>query len=852
MPSDMENWLVEDAKENVWCRPQVDHKLIAKPKRLTASEGDIHSITVSRINVRLPDVTKWYHVFQLGAMPYRTFGLGTIGNQWARMDRVVNAYNISIVIYDVSGRVFPLHLTWIRRLPNGNYIVAAQSYDLQTDFGVTDMYIRFYDGHFHYTEEFNPEIHGITAISKVVENQVDITNTVVEYKELVKRGGDVKAYINGYEIDVLNFNDLKPWDLIDIVRDGMVSDVHYFNVKDLLTFTSTLDKERKYLLHPPKHADTIKLINDCMVSVFNGNDGRYYHQNNSASLRQVTHHDYSVSTHNVQDLITLNDSWSNSDNLRIKVSIRHSGMKRNLIFEENRIHELYKLPDDKIVLAMVGSNSTVPEWQAANLENSAYVKIMAASCPNITNEVCTDAYGYNSLSHYVADTPQKTNIKDGSNYVTLPPLLARNCTVYEYDRDGLLLGWHLHTSDTIDEYYCKDNNTVYIEAIEGAGTEKLSIDYNAAASKTKVVPGVNYRFYVDILKSGVPRNEFEDVTGTDKYSVDSNGNVTWNVDLTRRQPAMWADFGFLAYEFTGELSTGDLRFTVNHFCDEHIRHILYFCPETIEIWMNGHSLVHNVDFYVKWPEVVICNRQFLTNDATRLNPKITVRCRGISDAIRAPKFGYVIDGMLSNNCTFDVRDDKVVRIVVDGKMMHREQLDFAEDGTLHTKQRNGAPYSVGDATVPLRNITHRNTYELRDEARTIDRRVEDYLSVYLPQKPTVSDNPITRKHGIFSPILHKVIYDMQVGNLVPVEDDETNIISDRQFDEIMENYKSFLDFEPVRNHADQKYLSIHPHAYASQIELTPIQYSLVGRIVARYLFNSVVINHDILVKVDSK
>ena len=843
-------WLVNHAVQNVWCQPSIDARYLVKPARLSPPEGEVYGMVVSEHSIRLPKEETWFHVFQIGNFDLSIIGVTQPWRGWAKLDTVCNTFNTHIMLYNIHGRTLPLSLAYMRVLDNNNVIVALERYDLQADFSKDDLFIRFYDGKFKYSAAYTDDYKSYTN-SKVMRSGEEIFNFVVEYQRAKARAGYTYAWINGYAVTNLSIKNVKVWDYVEYFHDGLVKEVITFNVKSLPTFTSLLDNKRKYILHPPKKSETIDFYNDVEIFLYDGTDGRYFTTHRSESLRQLTHRDFVVPAQDLQRYTTYEPNWLGLDNLKLQLTIRRSGLERPLIYEEHRIHELYKLTDKQILGAMTGVDSLLEEWKAANLERSDYLKIMAGKFRNLTNSLCTSAYGYNSVSSLVANTPQVPVLDNGQYVVKLPPLLAQNCTVYEYDADGHLIGFYSTTGDPTDTYYCRNANCRLIEAVEGIGSHTLDINWNAALYQ--VEEGVNYRFYTDTLQSGVETYNYTDVTDTDAYTIDENGVVEWAIDQTRRRPIVWSDKRFLAYSFVESVTDGIVKFSItNHRADLNTDLPLKFQPEKLELWMNGRPLIQDLDYFVQWPSVVVCCKSYLTYDAAGkvISPSITVRCRNIAKELVVPKYGFVVNGLLSNNRLFDVRDDKVVRVVVDGAVKTRDDLSFREDLSVAVNNGlNGKPYLIDDPTIPLRQVITGNTYTLRDKARDIDARVEAYMTVRYPTPLVATENVITDKHHLVSPLLTKMVSDLRNGLLLPVEDDTTNYISTQQFDQIMANYEYLVDFDPATQGVDPKYVEIHPHNTYEMIELTPIQYAMIERANFRYLRNQVVLNKLLRVKV---
>ena len=843
----MGNWLVAHAQTNIWCKPSNDRRWIVKPGRLSAPEGETFGMEVQRYSIRLPEKGKWFHVFQLGAFTYRELGISDLSDKWVSFKDVVNTFGTLITVYNDLGRTLPLNYCWMRKQPNGNVIMAVERVGSQVDFSVESLYVRFYDGAFRHSPEYT-EAHKSQVYGQIVSN-VAVRQTVVNKFNGYRNNypGEPSAYVNGYEVDILTTADIALWDYVEIVYDGLVESIEYFDVSKLSTFTSELDGTRKYLVHPEKQIDTIHFINDIDFSVLKDNRGVFFHQHMSNSVRQVTHNDYSVGTFRLNEYVVKMDGWNSTKELTLKLVIRRSGMDKPLIFTHNRIQELYKLKDAEIVSAICGINSVVEEWRGSVLEQSSYNRIMAASYGNITNELCTDAYGYNAVSKYVADTPNKTELDAGVLVAFIAPLLARNCTVYEYDIDGLLLGYYNHTSDYNSRYVCRNAAAAMVECIEGQGGVGLDVTWDATTFKVDLKN--NYRFYTNLLLSGEEADVFEDVTGTDAYTVGFDGTITWNVDLSRRRPVVVSDVKFLTYGLEIPMTDGHAKFSIDLWEDDNKYAPMQFQPETMEIWMNGRALVPDIDYYYKWPQVVVCNKEYLEDGANRHKPWFDIRCRGLADKVRPPKVGFVVNGLLSNDTYFDVKDDKVIQITVGGSVRHREDVVFREDGNVGISDVvNGRPWMVNDATIPLRDIVSKNTYSMRDVSRDLDKRINAYLNNFIPTPTGIEFNPIPNLYKLFSPIMNKVIHDMINGDLALSADDDLYYISTSQFDKVMLEYVYLLDYEPILLGADLRYVIVHPHDGLDVIDLTPLQMAMIDRLNDRYLANKVIINKLLQIK----
>lgn len=88
-------------------------------------------------------------------------------------------------------------------------------------------------------------------------------------------------------------------------------------------------------------------------------------------------------------------------------------------------------------------------------------------------------------------------------------------------------------------------------------------------------------------------------------------------------------------------------------------------PRRLDVWLNGHPLIEGLDYHVNWPEVVVVNKQYLTSDENQL---IDIRGQGFCAADLKPEppreFGFVEHGYLSKDRQYNVRDDKVLSVVL--------------------------------------------------------------------------------------------------------------------------------------------------------------------------------------------
>ena len=825
----MENWLANHARVNLWQDPEADGQLITKPVRLTPPSAATHSARIGRTYRHLP-FDGWGHVYQIGTVHPNWGNLNIVRNTWIRGTTLMNTFRTNVLVYGASGKTFPLHHCYFTKNDDGAIVLALPCMEIYDWIETEAVYLRLYKG--NEIKQPSESLPPILAEYHQVEN--DQHRAVIEsrYHEL-KAEGHVMVYVRGVPHFNFSRDVISKWDDVEFHLDGRVRKHKSFRVGDLTTFTSELDGCRKYHIHLGGNVQ-YDFADDIEIHVANGDIGSYYHQNQSMSIRQLTHGDISIPTKRIQDQLLSIPGAIDNDELHVHVIVRNDGMSKPLSFNSNRTHELYKLPSEKIIQAITGANANVPEWRASNLEKSAVNRLTYARFDDITRDLATEAYGYNAAGFYSANTPSKTVSNEHGTVAQLPVLLGQDTTVYEYAADGTLLGHHYHNGPS--EYVSKDPSCALVEAIVGRGDDTLSVNYNAG----DVVLDMrhSYAFYLRVVLSGNPSDEFiPAVEGTD-YTIDSQGQVRWTIDNDRRHGVIIDNSKHYFNELTVPHTDGLYRIGITDVIDG-VRLPSFIPMESVELWLNNHPLTYGVDFLVDWPTVVISSKRYVVDG----DNKISIRARGVTGEFRKPDFGFVTSGLLSNNDMFDVKDDKVVRVVAGGKLIHRDDIRFRDDtsvGVAHIA--DGMPYSIDDPTIPLRDIISTRVLVERDKARDLDERIESYLSVHIPTPPPIENIDLDSYYHVFSPVLNNVIYDLIENRLVLTPDDETYRISDVQLDKIMEDYIDLLRFDLGFTGYDARFVVVHPHASYDILTLTELQFALVERINHRYLNSAVQLN----------
>lgn len=850
----MENFLIKHAIDNVWCNPDQDNQLIFKAFRITKLLGELNRFKLMHRQVELPTQGKFYHVYQIGQLHPKVLGLFSqqpdwTQEQWISFKDASNTLKLIISIYTAKGATIPLFKSYYMFTKERDLIFAVEIDNrIKADLDFEDLYFRFYTNAYYQSTRSDANDDYIYVQGQVVFDTNEILSLQQTYLTYSQKPGYTYVFKNGYLVNKVDLFTIQPNDVVELIYDSSVKRLVEFKITDLLTFNSELDDKYKYLLHPPKDGEAVINYQDDIDIFISYKDaslrtkGFYYHRNNPDSHRMVTHRDYSIVPDYVEyigsSLIETLSQTMDVRDLYVQVIVKKSGYDRPLIFDNNRIFELYKLTDEKIIQAMVGLNATVAEWKAETLENSAYTALMRDDFTGVTIEDIQSAYGYNGLSKVVGDTPMRTYNRGTLKQIDVPIGLYENSTAYEYDNQGKLLGWYPHLSGS--DYECANNNAQYVEMISGRGSHRPEVTYGTDQIDLPIIN--NYRVYMTFVSGNVISPNWTDITGTNLYHVENN-KLIWNGHYTGQYLMVRSDKTFLAYDLELDHVAGTYYFTLTEEVVSDLRNgeqVLQFPLGELDIFLNDKPAIKGLDYIVKFPKVYIVNKGFLKQPVVSEKLKVHVRFTGFCnrelEMDEIDDYGFVEHGFLSNNDRYDIRDDKVLRITLNGAFKDRQDIQFSEehDGISIINSLNGQPYQIKDIIVPLKQLVNENTYSLREKSLLIDKHISDYMTIKLPQPDRNAVSSIYQRYVLVSPFFCHLIFDMATGQF----DSEQLLqnLSDSILIEICKPYEFLLDFDPINesNQIDMNYVEIHPHSLNTVIPLTIYQYRFLLRVVKIY------------------
>ncbi len=465
------------------------------------------------------------------------------------------------------------------------------------------------------------------------------------------------------------------------------------------------------------------------------------------------------------------------------------------------------------------------------MEDSDYFKVSnLTAIKNLSVDLAVGAMGYGGISYYFAQTPV---LATGENtHVQVPVLYQEDSLAFEYNDSGEFLGWYT-TSGSI--YLFNNPDTTQVEFLYGRKPENFGRLFNN--DETITLSHTEYRV-LSAYFSGVTRiTNWEDITN-DPLRCSVTGD-----QLTITEPA---DYKIKIvyfnepniYDLSLDMPDGVLNFplTVDEDRGTGLQTFaLDVPPSHLEVYLNKHKLVFGLDYFLDFPNISICNKEYIDYNAE--GQDIHIRMYGLSldkTQINAhEKTGFVNHGVLLRNNSFDIRDDRVISIYVKGLLQQRSNVLFAEeDNTVRMNYPiNGYPYVIKEPFIPLKTISSKDTLTLFSQDTEKNKRISDLFNLVFPEPPINQTNVIGDHYYVFSPLVSKIIADMLDENISPTL--YTTPYNDGTIITLLEQqpYKQLLALDPIKHNMPDNLVEIHPHYGNTTINLNLFQYRFITNVI---------------------
>ena len=835
--------LVQAALTEIWSTPDSTNQVILELPRLTPDGGVLHTYSILRDNYTLPNQTSFFHLYMIGGWHPTLVNLFDVRDSWELVSDACNAISMVANIYTSLGVEIPRTRTWyyVNSVDNNIILAVEKNSNLPYSFDNDTVYLRTYRNPYF----ANPAYSNVAQLhvgGGLMTGTTDIASLIAEINAIQTSSsylGGLYFFINGRKVGSITTSNTTVGAVAEYVYDSSIYKAVDFHVSSLPAFMSTMDSKNKYLLHASTnwdgqidYQDNIDMyLIDATTQV-----GYYVHKNAADTLRQVTFRDYAVATEYLQAYY---NSFADVNgnlvvgNLYLRLHVRYDGVPQTPTEDAQRLHYLLQLTDAEQVGAMVGPNANLTAWNAATLEQCAYTALMRAKRTQVTLTLAEQAFGYSAANIRLAPNLQATHAAGGFQQVNVPTAFSQSsyaATAYEYDTNGVLLGYYRISAGTA-LYTCTNNTARMVEFI--AGTFTTTLDEIYGENPVTMTPGNNYRFYMRTVANGAPNSAWMDVTGTSAYTI-TNGVAHWpNAGNSNRLAR--SDKTFLAYDVTLNPSDGVLQHTLRYTPGGGASTNVPVPLGELDLWLNGHALVPGIDFFFAFPTLTIVSKAYLVNapGPQKLSVRYTGFCKSDMTSQKVEEVGYVWNGVVGMDHARTVHYSKSERVIVGGATMLPSNVSYLEN-VVSGSLPNGAPYAIREYLNPLNGLIDLDPYAYYATDLATDQGVSAYLTLQLGNPGSSPLNPIVSKYHLFSPFLCKMLYALLNANITGSQISGT--YSDDAVRTLCAPYTYLLSSDPITagNPPDQRYTIIDPHWLGTIVPVTADGYRFLNNVVRIY------------------
>ena len=869
----MNNFLVRHALDHVWCAPRQDHQEWLEATRLTDEYGGLKSIRLYGRNISFPVVAgvKYFHFYHLGRFPEQLLNADGLSMQWTRLKDLSMDRGVLIQLVLMSGIVVPIERGWIKRsFDRGIYLAVelhkddqygmSSYYDAQTNavysvprkIGREQLFIRFYSNAVVGLPEWSLSHTGEAAPYRQVTLKVNGLSDWQVYRQAI--ADILSAFDNegmGYELcdgyRVLASNQAFSNDVVGktwtYVHDLTVDDERIYSIKDLTVFNSELDQKPKLLVFGDVHNPQTRYQDDADFFLFCPLDqkGVYVPRVKTDTVRQVGFNCYAIDMNVLFALVNEHSFSSSFDQLQLIAMTRPGGTLNDNHYNADRLTELYKLPLEDIKMFLNGSQAIFSQWSAKVLENSAVARLARGSYSNVTPSLVEEAYGYHAINKVAYKPYQSFAGASGTKRVQLFPgnAVEEEHTLFNYDTTGLMTGYQSITPTAADvndgAMNAPDQSVGAVELLYGKvfypEYETTPCYYGETFTRVDLK---NQTFRAYLCLDG---NIYEDVTNRPYYTV--NGDTfTWNAGvgaLGFPKIVRFSDFiACVEKSFDPVAYRGVMRVDFPEYPMDDSPHAAWIGYGNLDVFMNGQPLIEDIDYFVNWPTIVVVKKPDVAVD----DVSILVRAYGFADQYslthhKSSDVGFVHTGILSADGTFNLRDDRNVRLVVNGRLVDPASGNYSESPAGNPVV-DGRPYAVLEYRQDVDRFCLHDTVSLKTEADQIDSVVSEIMGRYAPMQEANGGFVDGARWQVVSPVVSALLHAFSLDNYLG------SGVGESPFDNTdvegwLSPYEHLFEFDPAVHGLDPYYVNILPHQYTNPMTISAGQYQILKYVIRHYL-----------------
>lgn len=862
--------LVDYADFHLWGNPEENVQYQVKLVRVTPDFGVINRYSYMNKWRTLPKQNTPYHIFSAAGLEP---GFWNFMNHTARRQPLDRWYNVGelaryrgfqLDMYTTKGYQYSRSHCWVMRTYDGLTLFAVQKLNGIPLPVSTDLYFRCYTPSISVTTgDLDPATKNNPFVyeSMLYANPTEMAVFMERYSFIKGKPGFTGVFHNGvYFAGGPNaIPSLAVGDVVEIWHDPTVIRTESYPYKDLMGFYSDLDLKRKVILHPAR------VKGDFTIRYFDDNDyllmgpkgrGLYYHRNDVKAIRQLTHVDVALADDMLRTTATFHPELNDIQQDSVMVLVRSTDWTYQWPNDHQRIRYLYRMPDGDIMKAFTGARANMLEWTATELESGSVMSFTRKQWKRVKAENAVMAVGYNAATRAQSEALHRVTYKPGQRGIDVPVTYQGLMTAWEYDNAGQLIGFY-NFSNVV--YYSAVNpNCAMVEFVVGKAGRKL--DYDVTNGTFALDPVYGFRVFVSswsVTTSSLV-GPLKDVTGDSSIYVIENGNLIWKkLDAVNQRGVIYTERTSLAYSFKLNHIDKSLDFALTTIYEDGGL-IFPFSLAEVDVFLNGHPLIDKVDWIFKDQYIHIHNREFMVDGAQT----ITVRAYGFHDDMTQPnkdrELGFVDGGVIGRFARYNLRADRVTRVVIGGGLFVSDEVPRAERSVPGNQWNllNGRPYMVKHSRVPIAKARPFDAYPERKRSRETDQRVSDYLTQWLPKPiafadeiwwengklldPPVVGSPVVPnlldRYRLYSPFMNVVVNAILNGYLdVPDLQEGDTAFSGQDVAEAVKPYLWRLEFDPIPLNYDRRYFAITPFANIGKQTVTSKELLFINQVNDLYL-----------------
>ena len=865
--------LVLHAQQQIWGNPEENNQYQCKLVRATPNDGVVHNFNLMGRWRTLPRQNRTFHIFSAaGLVPgYWNFRNNLLNrnplDRWINIGRLCRKRGVQIDLYNAKGFQYSRSHAWIMHTYDGLVLFAFEKFKQYPMPYAADMWFRCYtpsspvEKWENSDDTHNPFVYE----SMTYANQQELATFVTMYNKWKAKPGYTGVFHNGafYKGNLSSIPGLQIGDIVEFWHDPTVLRVETYSYSSLQNFYSDLDQKRKVIIHPPK------VKGDFTIRYFDDNDyyltgknnrGLLLPRNDVSAVRQLTHCDVAIAGDFIDNAAGYHPDLATVGNIQITVLVRKSDWIYQWPHEHHRIRYLYRFSDANILRAMTGARATLPEWTANGLEKGATMAFTRSQWRNISKASTIAGIGYNAATRALSETPLAATYAPGERGVEVPFTYRARFTAWEYDANGKLIAFY--NQQNLQFYSPKNAACKMVEFTLGEAGR--TVDVQIVNVDTAVDANYDLRVYVvnwNII-TGKPSGDWKDVTDDTKIYKIQNGMVSWvGLDRVNQRGVLVTNKKCLAYTFQLEHIDHSLAFALTEIYTGGGQIFPYSFAE-VDIWLNGHPLIENVDWV--WGNNQYCyinNKEFIVDGPQT----ITVRAHGFYDNLVRPnsdtELGFVDGGVIGRFSRYNLRGDRVTRTVINGALYLSDLVPRAERLVPDDQWSvlNGRPYCVKHIYCPIGKVEDYKSYPRRKLSREVDQKVSDYLTKWLPKPKTAAeeihyekgDTPaggavgapvvpnLQDKYRLYSPFMN-VVTNAILNRLltVPKFTNGMTTFSDQEVRDLVQPYLWWLAYDPIILDYDRRYFEIQPYANTTVPLVNPTEFVFIRKVNELFL-NSV-------------